>query len=126
MLHAIGVNKKLVNIIEVIYKKTQCSVMVNGHITERLDVAVGVRQCCSGYFIMMELEYLQVNTTLDKDKDLCMDLRYADDTTLISAVFEKLGSSTINNQQQMACQKFGLKINADKCRIIYNRGRSRN
>ena len=44
---------------------------------------------------MMELEYLQVNTTLDKD--LCVDLRYADDTTLISAVFEKLGISTINN-----------------------------
>ena len=115
--------KKLVNIIEVMYKKTQCAIMVNGQITEWFEVAVSVRQGCLLSptlfnifldFVMMELKCLQVNTTLDKD--LCMDLRYADDTTLISAVFEKLGIST--KQLELACKKYGLKINADKCRII--------
>ena len=43
MLHAIGVNKKLVNIIKVMYKKTQCSVMMNGQITEWFEVAIEVK-----------------------------------------------------------------------------------
>ena len=47
---------------------------------------------------------------------MSVDIRYADDTTLISAVFEKLQLSTL--EPELACQKCGLKINLLKCVII--------
>ena len=46
----------------------------------------------------------------------CADIRYADDTTLISAIFDKLKIST--EQLNMACKKWGMKINGAKCNII--------
>ena len=63
---------------------------------------------------MDELEHLQESPTLDNH--LCIDIRYADDTTLIAAVFEKLQLST--DQLQQACLKYGMKINAGKCKAI--------
>ena len=43
-------------------------------------------------------------------------IEYADDTTLIAAVFEKLSLST--EELSNACNKMGVKVNADKCKII--------
>jgi len=45
-----------------------------------------------------------------------LDVRYADDTTLITLTFEKLKLST--QKLENACQKFGLKVNAAKCKIM--------
>ena len=50
------------------------------------------------------------------DGNLNLDARYADDTTLIAAVFERLQLST--DQLQEACKKYGMKINTKKCKII--------
>ena len=47
---------------------------------------------------------------------MSVDIRYADDTTLISAVFEKLQLSIFELEQ--ACQKWGLKINPLKRAIM--------
>ena len=47
---------------------------------------------------------------------MSVDIRYADDTTLIYAVFEKLQLST--SELEQACQKCGLKINPLKCAIM--------
>ena len=41
--------------------------------------------------------------------EISIDIRYADDTTLVSAVFEKLQIST--SELENACHKWGLKIN---------------
>ena len=41
-----GVDKSLVELIESMYTQTKCSVMVNGKITEWLDVITGVIQGC--------------------------------------------------------------------------------
>ena len=49
-------------------------------------------------------------------EDMSADIRYADDTTLISVIFEKLKLST--QELELACQKWGLKINASKCKIL--------
>jgi hypothetical protein len=43
-------------------------------------------------------------------------MRYADDTTLLSAVFNLLQLST--QQLEEGCKKYGLKINGAKCKII--------
>ena len=50
------------------------------------------------------------------DENLNFDARYADDTTLIAAVFERLQLST--DQLQEACKKYGMKISIKKCKII--------
>ena len=97
MMRSIGVDNKIVNIIEQLYEETECAVTINGHITDWFTVGVGVRQGCLLSptlfnifleFVMQELESLQPSLKLDQD--LSIDIRYADDTTLIAAMFEKL------------------------------------
>ena len=113
-----GICNKIVRIIEKMYEKASCAVVVAGLLTEWFSVSVGVRQGCSLSptlfnlfldFVMDELKCLREHATLDND--LNFDARYADDTTLIAAVFEKL---------QEVCLKYGMKINTDKCKFIFN------
>jgi hypothetical protein len=44
------------------------------------------------------------------------NIRYADDTTLMEMVFEKLQLST--DELERACAKWGMKINPTKCKIM--------
>ena len=44
------------------------------------------------------------------------NIRYADDTTLMDLVFEKLQIST--NELEKACSRWGMKINPSKCKIM--------
>ncbi|XP_066925921.1 uncharacterized protein [Clytia hemisphaerica] len=115
MMKRIGVNETVIEVIKNMYEKTQCAVNVDGKLTNWFEVTVGVRQ---GYllsptlnlfleFVMDELQELQEATILNNG--LCIDVRYADDTTLIASVYEKLQLST--NQLQDACLKYGMKIN---------------
>ena len=46
MMIAIGVDTKIVNIIEALYKDTECAIVIDGHITEWFKVNIGVRQGC--------------------------------------------------------------------------------
>ena len=44
------------------------------------------------------------------------DVRYADDTTLIALIFEKLNLATL--KLDCSCKKWGMKINAAKCKVL--------
>ena len=123
MLKAVGVPLKIINTVKTMYQDTQCAIIVNGRLTEWFQVTIGVRQGCLLSptlfnlfleFLMKEIRCLQEDITLNED--LCCDIRYADDTTLISATFELLQLSTM--QLENACRKYGLKINGDKCKIM--------
>ena len=48
--------------------------------------------------------------------NLTTDIRYADDTTLLSVIFEKLELSS--KELELACYKWGMKINVSKCKIL--------
>ena len=50
-----------------------------------------------------------LNRDFKLNENMSVNIRYADDTILISAVFEKLKLSTLELEQ--ACQKWGLKSN---------------
>ena len=63
---------------------------------------------------MDEVKCLQDLFTLDED--LNFDARYADDTTLIAAVFERLQLAT--DQLQETCKKYEMKIKTEKCKVI--------
>ena len=47
---------------------------------------------------------------------MTIDTKYADDTTLIHAIFEKLKIAT--GALETSCKKWGMKVNPDKCKII--------
>jgi hypothetical protein len=61
-------------------------------------------------------EVVCLQNKVELDANLSMDVRYADDTTLISAIFNLLQIST--RQLEDACKELGLKINREKCRVI--------
>ena len=86
-------------------------------------VNICVRQGCiiSISLFKIFLEYVMkgvksLNRDFQLNENMSVDIRYADDTTLISAVFEKLQLSTLELEQ--ACQKWGLNINPLKCAIM--------
>ena len=123
MLGAIGINPKIVNIFKNLYLDTKCAVVIDGEITNWFSVIVGVRQGCLLSptlfnifleFVMKELKSIQ-NQMMLKDT-ASFEIRYADDTTLISCIFAKLQLST--QELEIACKRWGMKINADKCKII--------
>ena len=123
MLLKIGIPNKLVEIIKNLYDKTECSIIYGGELTDRFPVNIGVRQGCiiSPSLFNISLEYVMKGvTSLNRDfqlnENMSVDIRYADDTTFISAVFEKLQLSTLELEQ--ACHKWGLKINPLKYAII--------
>jgi len=64
-------------------------------------------------FVIYELVPLK-NSNLSSD--MTADVRYADDTTLVSAIFQKLQLST--DKLEAACLKWGLKINGTKCKVM--------
>ena len=121
MVTAIGINNKVVNIIENMYNKTICSVVLDGNQTGWFQVVVGVGQVCLLSptlfnlfldFVMQEIKCLKEQVTFN---NLRIDLKYAEYTTLIAAVFEHLHLST--SHWEHSCGKLGTKINADKCEI---------
>ena len=123
MMRAINMDEKIVKIMENLYAETECAIIINGPLTEWFEVKVGVRQGCLLSptlfnifleFVMSELKSLQQSLSLTQE--VSFDVRYADDTTLIAAVFEKLSIST--EELINACNKWGMKVNDDKCKII--------
>jgi hypothetical protein len=131
MLGTVGVSKKIVNIIRSLYRNTECAVMVDGSTSEWFGVGVGVRQGCLLSptlfnvfleFVMRELETL--DRTLTYSVDMAMDIRYADDTTLLPSIFDKLEMAT--EELENACRKWGMRINAAKCRVLSSEGRQLN
>ena len=64
--------------------------------------------------VMKRLTCLDRNLRLDDE--MSIDIRYADDTTLVSAVLKKFQIAT--SELENACHKWGLKINPLKCAIL--------
>ena len=123
MLLKIGIPNKLVEIIKNVYDKTECFIIAEGELTDWFPVNIGVKQRCimSPSLFNIFLEYVMKGvTSLNRDfqlnENMSVDIRYADDTTLIVTIFEKLQLSTLELEQ--ACQKWGLKINPFKCAIM--------
>ena len=95
MLLSIGVDKKIVTIIEQLYNDTERAVVIDGQITEWFRVEIGLRQGCllSPVLFNIFLEFV-MKELKDIDRKLCLkenisvDIRYADHTTLLAAVFK--------------------------------------
>ena len=71
-------------------------------------------QLCLISSLMDEIKCLQECARLEDD--LNFNARYANDTTLIAAIFERLQLAV--DQLQEACKNFGMEINTEKCKVI--------
>lgn len=116
-----GVSEKLIKVVKSMYDNTEAAVIVEGKLTEWFTVSVGVRQGCilspSLFNIFLEFvmeEVQSLNRRITWDEDMSFDIRYADDTTLVSLVFAKLELST--EELGRACARWGMKINISKAR----------
>ena len=123
IMRSIGMKKKIVHIVEKMHAKTTCDVVVDGLLTERFSVSVSFREGCLlsptlfNLFLDVVMDEIKMFTNrVTLDENLNFEARYADDTTLIAAVFERLQLST--DQLQKACKKYGMKISTKKCKII--------
>ena len=67
-------------------------------------------------FVFHELQSLDESFIIKNDPFI--DIRYADDSTLLSTIFEKLALSTA--ELETSCLKWGMKINVGKCKSISN------
>ena len=124
MLAHIGINKKIIKILETLYENSKCAVTIDGKLTEWFSVLVGVRQGCLLSptlfnifleFVINEIESISNNFDM-KDEEFSLSIKYADDSTLLALDFEKLQVATLELQQ--ACLKWGMKINFDKCKVL--------
>lgn len=122
-LRSIGVESKMVNLIETMYEQTKCAIIVNGKMSEWFKVGVGVRQGCllSPALFNLFLEFVmkglrQLDSGVQMGNTCINNIRYADDTTLLDLVFEKLQVTT--DELDKACKKWGMKINPAKCKIM--------
>ena len=110
MLEVVGVSNKIVNIIRSPYRETECVLLVVGCTSEWLCVGVGVRQGCllspTLFNVFSEFGMRELGTvdgTLTYNVEMAMNIRYADDTTLLSAVFGKLEMAT--EKLEAACRR---------------------
>ena len=124
MLAHIGINKKIIKILETYYENPKRAVIIDEKLTEWFGVLVGVRQGCFLSpnlfnifleFVINEIENISKNFDM-KDEEFSLSIKYADDSTLLTWDFEKLQVATLELQQ--ACLKWGMKINFDKCKVL--------
>ena len=126
----IGLNGKILDLIENIYAKTKCAVKVNNKITEFFNYTKGVRQGCPLSSILFNIYVNEIFKILNNNNksDILLDadnkvnaLMYADDLIILSDTKDGL-------QQQIDklsgfCIKWKLDVNVKKTKtMIFNRG----
>ena len=125
-LYALGLSGKMLNAIKSLYSDVKCAINVNGHITEFLDVDLGVKQGCrlSPTLFAMYVNDLAENINalgcgVDIDGEQLSLLLYADDVILIAPTENSLHRmlDTLNDW----CHKWRLQINQDKTKVIHFR-----
>ena len=126
MLEVVGVGGKVLNIIR--HGDTECAVVVDGCTSEWFRVGIGVRQGCllspALFNVFLEFVMEELGTldgTLTYNAEMAMDILYADDTTLLSAVFRKL--EIVTEELEVACRRWGMKMNVAKCKVLLGEAR---
>ena len=82
------------------YDNTQCSVAIDGKLSQWFEVLIGVWQGCIlsptlfNIFLEFVMDELPSLTNFHLEEQMSTEIRYADDTTLISLIFEKLKLSS--------------------------------
>ena len=96
MLSSIGISKKIIKILEKLYKNFKCAVTIDGKQAEWFGVSVGVTQGCLHSrtlfniflkFVIDKIESISDNFDMDNE-DFSLSIKYADDSTLLAVDFQ--------------------------------------
>jgi len=114
VLRNYGIPEELVVLLENLYSKSLSAVRVDGELTEKFRVTVGVRQVCnlSPYLFnlllesMMSVSLKSVDTWVSLNGQAVNNLRYSDDINPIAESPEELEELT--NEVHNSSKRFGL------------------
>ena len=125
ILKAMGIPDHLTCLLRNLYADQEATVRTGHGTTDWFQIGQGVRQCCivSPCLFNLYAEYIMRNACLD-DSQAGMkivgrninNLRYVDDTTLISESKEELKSLLMKVKEES--EKVGLKLNIQKTKIM--------
>ena len=129
-LRKLGLNGKLLDLVENIYSKTKCAIKVNGKITNSFKYAKGVRQGCPLSCLFFNLYINDVIGNLNNVSDLNINLSemdiinvlmYADDLIVLALSQEELQHKM--NALSSFLRERNLTINESKTKcMVFNRG----
>ena len=97
---------KITSLIEAMYDNVECPFVINGQLREWFKVEIGVEQGCLLLPVLLSsfLEFVVADPKslwkeFNRYTNLTFDIRYADDTTILSTLFEKLQLSSSPNRK---------------------------
>ena len=83
-----------VDTIKNMYDKSECAITIDGNLTQWFKVNVGVRQGCllspTHFNVFLEIVFAELGSldvVFNINSKLSTDIRYADDSTLLVAIF---------------------------------------
>ena len=129
-LRKLGLNGKLLSLVEDIYKKTKCTVKVNNKITDFFKYTKGVRQGCPLSPLLFNLYINDIfhvinqasdSSILLSDNDPINALMYADDLIVIAKSGEELQEKMDILNSFFKEKKLSINETKTKC-MVFNRG----
>ena len=123
--------KKLIQMTKALYEDFQCSVIDENETTDLFPVRTGVKQgcCMSGFLFLLVIDWV-MRKTVDGERtgvrwkftSMLEDLDFADDLALLSSTMNHLQQKTTKLTENAT--KVGLKLNAQKCKLLNVNGKS--
>ena len=126
ILQLYGVPDKLITVIKLFYYHFECSVIVDGKLSEWFPVESGVRQGCiiSPILFLLAIDWIMRKTTSDKPRGIqwtllshLESLDFADDLAVLSTTHRSLQEKT--NRLHCFAKQTGLNISTTKTKTLY-------
>ncbi|KAL9953192.1 hypothetical protein ACROYT_G040569 [Oculina patagonica] len=126
ILRSYGVPPKMVTLMSSFYQQFECSVIVDGNLSEWFPVKSGVRQGCiiSPILFLLTIDWIMRTTTADRPRGIqwtlfsqLEDLEFADDLAALSTNRHHLQEKT--DRLNRFAKQAGLQINTSKSKVMY-------
>lgn len=126
ILRSYGVPDKLIALIKLFYHHFECSVVVDGNLSEWFPVESGVRQGCiiSPILFLVAIDWIMRKTTSDKPRGIqwtllshLESLDFADDLAVLSTTHRHLQEKT--NRLSCFAKQTGLNISTTKTKTLF-------
>ena len=113
-----GVPDKIIKLVKMFYKDTECSVVSGGGLTDWFAVKSGVKQGCvmSGFLFLLVIDWIMSQAVKDNNTGIkwsmmeqLEDLDFADDLSLLASNWNQLQTKLI--RMKLYGDQTGLRIN---------------
>ena len=131
IMKAYGIPDKLIRMVKIMYEDFECSVLDEGEQTRWFKITTGVKQGCvmSGFLFLLAVDWVMRRTTEGQRNGIrwnfattLEDLDFADDIVLLSSKHQQIQDKT--NRLVDNAGRVGLKLNAQKCKVMRMNARS--